>query len=84
MDRVTVTVDGAGRIALPKDVMERLGIHPEERVSVELVEGAAIIRAQTDTDALTERIAAMNLPVADWAQMKKEIAAGRLGLTHGQ
>jgi antitoxin component of MazEF toxin-antitoxin module len=71
-------VDSLGRIALPETVMERLGVEPDGRVVLELVEDGALIKSPASETSLTQRVAEMELPVADWDQMKSEIVAGRL------
>ncbi|MDF9746011.1 AbrB/MazE/SpoVT family DNA-binding domain-containing protein [Natrinema salsiterrestre] len=36
-EEVTLTVDGHGRVTLPKGVRERLGIEPNDRISATLI-----------------------------------------------
>jgi hypothetical protein len=48
-------------------------------VIVELTETGILIKAKVRPTPITDRIAAMNLPVADWDEMEKEIEAGRWG-----
>ncbi|MDZ7291941.1 MAG: hypothetical protein ONB44_17000 [candidate division KSB1 bacterium] len=74
----TVTIDQAGRITLPRQILEALGIHSESEVVIELKDTGAVIKPKYSATPITQRIAAMNLPVADWAQMEQEIEAGRL------
>jgi AbrB family looped-hinge helix DNA binding protein len=74
----TTTIDQAGRITLPKQILDALGVHPEAEVVIELTETGVVIKPKHSTTPITERIAGMNLPVADWDQMEQEIEAGRL------
>jgi len=74
----TTTIDRAGRITLPKQVLDALGVHPEAEVVIELIEAGIVIKPKYPTTPITERIAAMSLPVADWDHMEQEIEAGRL------
>lgn len=74
----TITIDQAGRITLPKQILDALGVHPEAEVVIELIETGVVIKPKYPISPITERIAAMNLPVADWDQMEQEIEAGRL------
>ncbi|MBI3959636.1 MAG: AbrB/MazE/SpoVT family DNA-binding domain-containing protein [Chloroflexi bacterium] len=72
----TLRVDEAGRITLPETILYALRLYPKIEVVIELVEGGAIIKPKHPTTPITERIAAMNLPVANWKQMEHEIEAG--------
>ena len=74
----TITIDRAGRITLPKQILDALGVYPEAEVVIELMETGVVIKPKHLITPITERIAAMNLPVADWDQMEQEIEAGRL------
>lgn len=75
----TATVDKSGRIALPKSILDALGMYPGGEVTVHLIDVGVIIKPKHVAVPVTERIAAMNLPVADWETMEQEIEAGRLG-----
>ena len=74
----TITIDRAGRITLPKQILDALGVYPEAEVVIELMETGVVIKPKHLITPITERIAAMNLPVAEWDQMEQEIEAGRL------
>lgn len=74
----TITIDRAGRITLPKQILDALGVHPETEVVIELMETGLVIKPKHPITPITERIAAMNLPVAAWDQMEQEIETGRL------
>jgi bifunctional DNA-binding transcriptional regulator/antitoxin component of YhaV-PrlF toxin-antitoxin module len=74
----TITIDRTGCITLPKQILDALGVHPMAEVVIELTERGVVIRPQHPIASITERIAAMNLPVAGWEQMEQEIEAGRL------
>lgn len=73
----TIPVDEAGRITLPETILRALRLQPKREVVIELVEGGAVIRPTHSKTPITERIAAMNLPVAQWKEMEDEIEAGR-------
>jgi bifunctional DNA-binding transcriptional regulator/antitoxin component of YhaV-PrlF toxin-antitoxin module len=75
-----VTIDQAGRIALPKRILNALGVQVshEAEVVIELTKTGVVIKPQHPATPITTRIAAMDLPVADWDQMEQEIEAGRL------
>jgi len=77
MHQLSLTADGAGRLTLPETVLKEIGIHPKEEVVLEWNETEAVIRPKTAPASVTERIAAMNLPVGEWDEMKAEIQAGR-------
>ena len=76
----TITIDRAGRITLPKQILDALGVSTSHEVEVviELTETGAMIRPANIPTPITARIGAMELPVADWEQMEQEIEAGRL------
>lgn len=73
----TITVDEAGRITFPETILRALRLQPKLEVVIELVEGGAVIKPKHPKNPITERIAAMNLPVAHWKEMEDEIEAGR-------
>ncbi|MFC4246403.1 AbrB/MazE/SpoVT family DNA-binding domain-containing protein [Natribaculum luteum] len=50
------TVDSKGRIVLPKEVRERLGIEPGTEVAVQEEDGKAIVEPETDPDRIIERM----------------------------
>lgn len=72
------TVDTQGRVLLPKPMLEALGIVSESEVIVNLTDAGIVITSKARVPTITERIANMQLPVADWKQMEHEIDAGRL------
>lgn len=76
----TITIDQAGRITLPEPILNALGAPAsgELEVVIELTEMGVIIKPKHPVAPITERIAAMGLPVADWEQMEDEIEAGRM------
>jgi bifunctional DNA-binding transcriptional regulator/antitoxin component of YhaV-PrlF toxin-antitoxin module len=74
----TITIDQAGRIALPRQILEALGVQPEAELVIELKDIGVVIKPKCPVAPITERIAAMNLPVSDWEVMEEEIEAGRL------
>ena len=74
----TTTIDQAGRIILPKQILDALRLHPKEEVVIELTETGIVIKPKRPITPITEPIAAMGLPVADWDQMEREIEGGRL------
>jgi AbrB family looped-hinge helix DNA binding protein len=71
----TITIDKGGRITLPKQILDALGVQPETEVVIELKEAGVVIKPRHPVTPITERIAAMNLPVADWNVMEQEIEA---------
>ena len=74
----TITIDPVGRITLPEQILDALGLRPETELVIELKETVAVLKPKRSLPPITARIAAMNLPVADWEVMEKEIDAGRL------
>jgi AbrB family looped-hinge helix DNA binding protein len=77
MSAETVKIDHAGRIMLPKTILDAFGIAPEAEVVVESTDIGIVIRPKAQIGPITARIAKMELPVADWEDMEREIMAGR-------
>ena len=73
----TSTIDKNGRVALPKPMLDALGIASDSEVVIELTDAGIVIKSPNLTPSITQRIADMNLPVADWDEMEQEIDAGR-------
>jgi bifunctional DNA-binding transcriptional regulator/antitoxin component of YhaV-PrlF toxin-antitoxin module len=75
----TITIDSRGRIVLPEQILNAIGVQPkhETEVIVELTDAGILIKPKLQPTPITDRIAAMNLPIADWDEMEKEIEAGR-------
>lgn len=51
-----VTVDSKGRIVLPKEVRERLGIDPGTEVEVREEEGKAVVEPEDDPGEIVRRM----------------------------
>ena len=49
-------VDSKGRIVLPKEVRERLGISPGTEVTVHEEDGKAVVEPEDDPDRIIERM----------------------------
>ncbi len=75
MSAQTIQIDLQGRIELPRVMREALGLIPQTEALVELTAKGIFIRPKHSATPITQRIANMNLPVSDWAQMEKEIEA---------
>ena len=81
----TLTMDQKGRIKLPWQIIESLGMKIDTELIVEMTESGLLLKPKSSPKALpkalptplTDQLAAMNLPVADWDQMEQEINAGR-------
>jgi AbrB family looped-hinge helix DNA binding protein len=52
-------VDSKGRIVLPKEVRERLGLAPGTEVEVHEVDGRAVVEPEDDPQAVIERMEAL-------------------------
>ena len=73
-----VLIDGAGRITLPKKMLQTLGITPRSEVILEVTDKEISIKPKKPLSSITEKIASMNLPVSNWLEMEQEIEAGRM------
>ena len=51
-----VTVDSKGRIVLPQEVRERLGITPGTEVEIHADDGRAVVEPEDDPDRIVERM----------------------------
>jgi bifunctional DNA-binding transcriptional regulator/antitoxin component of YhaV-PrlF toxin-antitoxin module len=71
-------VDPDGRLVVPRSVLAETGIGPDDVVTMEVTRRGLLIRSKRSDTPITDRIAAMSLPVAEWEQMEREIEAGRL------
>jgi AbrB family looped-hinge helix DNA binding protein len=74
----TVTLDKQGRLALPTDVRDALGVGPDSRLTMRVVDKKLILEATPEIGPITSRIARMDLPVSDWDTMQRQIEQGRL------
>ena len=72
------TIDKNGRVALPKPMLDALGISSDSEVVIELTDAGIVIKSKNPIPKITQRIASMDLPVADWEQIEQEIDSGRL------
>jgi len=50
-DRV---IDGKGRVTIPKELRERLGLEPGERVRLNVEDGRLVVRPQVSRDEFVE------------------------------
>lgn len=75
----TLTIDQQGRIKLPWQIIESLGMNIDTELIVEMTESGLLLKPKSSPTStpLTDQLSAMNLPVADWDQMEQEIEDGR-------
>lgn len=77
------TIDAGGRVVVPKDVRERLGLRPGSRIVLTEVEGRLEISPATTAVRLEERegalvaVADADLPVLTAEQVRNAIEATR-------
>ena len=50
------TVDGKGRVLLPKELRERLGIDPGTSVTVRAEDGRVVVDPEDDPEAILDRM----------------------------
>ncbi len=70
-------IDRKGRVAIPPSILDALGLLPEAEVVISLTNAGVLIKPKNSVP-ITDRIAAMNLPVAEWEQMETEFELGRM------
>lgn len=73
----TMRIDHIGRLIMPEHVRRALGVGPNQDVIAEITPDGLLIRAASSEASITQRIAALNLPVAEWEQIEREIESGR-------
>ncbi len=78
MAKQITKIDKHGRIELPKEMREMCGLLPETDVLIEVKEDGIFIKPRLAETPVTQKIAEMDLPVAGWEEMEKEIEAGHL------
>lgn len=71
-----VSVDKAGRMVLPKDVRERLGLAGEGILMMEVKESEVVLRRSEIEKSPSKAISKMNLPTGRWSRIEKEIEEG--------
>ena len=77
------TIDAGGRVVVPKDVRERLGLRPGSRIVLTEVEGRLEISPATTPVRLEEHLGALvavadtDLPVLTAEQVRDAIEATR-------
>lgn len=71
-------IDRQGRISIPHDMLNKLGLLPEKDVIIEFFKSGIVIKPKSIETPITKKIAAMNLPVSDWEQIEDEIEKGRV------
>jgi AbrB family looped-hinge helix DNA binding protein len=59
------TVDSKGRIVLPKEVREQLGITPGSEVEIHEEEGRVVVEPGNDPDEIIERMEALLAEIPD-------------------
>ena len=73
-----ISIDKKGHLTLPKQALDVLGVAADTEIVIEVTETEVLLKPKRPS--LTERLGAMELPVADWDNMEKEIELGRLAL----
>jgi AbrB family looped-hinge helix DNA binding protein len=77
------TIDAGGRVVVPKDVRERLGLRPGSRIALREVEGHLEISPATTPARLVDRDGALvadadtDLPVLTAEQVRDAVEATR-------
>ncbi len=77
MNTQTCQIDSQGRITLPKDAFDLMGLLPNMNVMLELTT-SIVIKPKQNLPPITAEIAKMELPVADWEEMAQEVEDGRI------
>ena len=71
-----VEMDKSGRVVIPKEIRRTLRIGEEQTLLVEVREGEIILKPLSLKSDPVKAIAEMNLPVATWEELEKQIEEG--------
>jgi len=71
-----LSVDKAGRVVLPKKIRERLGLVREGVLLMEMRGSEVVLKRSTIEKSPSMAISKLNLPIATWEQVEKEIEEG--------
>lgn len=71
-----LSVDKAGRVVLPKKIRERLGLVREGVLLMEMKGSEVVLKRSTIEKSPSMAISKLNLPIATWEQVEKEIEEG--------
>jgi len=71
-----VSVDKAGRVVLPKDVRQRLGLSGKGVLAMEVKESEVVLKRSATDKSPAKAISKMNLPAGPWSRIEKEIEEG--------
>jgi len=68
-----VEMDKSGRVVIPKEIRRTLQMGEEQTLLVEVREGEIVLKPINLKSDPVKAIAEMNLPVAAWEEMEKQI-----------
>jgi bifunctional DNA-binding transcriptional regulator/antitoxin component of YhaV-PrlF toxin-antitoxin module len=66
MSTQTIQIDQQGRITLPKEVLDFMGLLPNMNVLIEWTKNHIVIKPKQNLPPITAEIAKMGLPISDW------------------
>jgi len=72
-----VVIDESGRLVLPEPVRKGLDLREPRDAEVTVTDTGIVITLERDATPITKAIGAMDLPVAEWEEMEREIEMGR-------
>ena len=73
---MTIPVDEAGRVVIPKRVRKMLGIAGEDILSIEVRGSEVVLKRSGIERSPAKAIAKMNLPAGPWDKVEREIEEG--------
>jgi AbrB family looped-hinge helix DNA binding protein len=79
-----VTVDSKGRIVLPQELRERLGIAPGTEVEIREQDGKAVVEPEDDPDQIIERLERLVEESTEQETAKVDDATDPIALRHRQ
>jgi len=74
----TVEMDKSGRVVIPKEIRRALKMSGEQTLLVEVRKEEIVLKPLYLKSDPVKAIAEMNLPVATWEEMEKQIEEGAL------
>jgi len=71
-----IEMDKSGRVVIPKELRQALRIRDAQPLLVELRKGEIVLKPLNLKGDPLKAIAEMNLPIAEWEQVEKQIEEG--------
>ncbi|KPV64045.1 MAG: SpoVT / AbrB like domain protein [Candidatus Bathyarchaeota archaeon BA1] len=74
----TIEMDKSGRVVIPREIRQALKISGEQTLLIELQKEEIVLKPLRLKSDPIKAIAEMNLPIAKWEEIEKQIEEGLL------